>query len=85
MSYPSYSQQQGKIVSIHEIMNAQQNQHQPFYSTPQQATANNLFNTGPGYTTSVIFSGPNGNNVYNNPYHPQGGYPQGGYYQQGGY
>lgn len=74
MSYP-YGQNPN-LVSVAQIMQSTQNPGQPFYSTPQQMTATNLFNTGPGYTTSVVFTSPSGSTVYNNPY-PYGGY--GGY------
>jgi len=73
----SYQQQQSqpKLVSIHDIMNARQ--------TPQERIANSCFNTGPGYTTAVIFSGQGETTTYNNPkpypYH-YGYYPQNGGY-----
>lgn len=82
MSYPGYyspysynGPQQGQnLVSVAQILATQQNPGQPFYQTPQQVTANNLFNTGPGYTKEVIFTSPTGQTtVYQNSY-PQGGY-----------
>ncbi len=86
MTYNSNQQQRNGLVSIQDIMNAQQpSNQQPFVMT-QQEIANRAFIQGPGYTNSVIFSGPSGTTTYNNPTpYPYGYGGNGGYYQQGGF